>query len=389
MLRALIVLLFTACTSGDERSRDAGGDAGSHDAGQVDAGSDEDAGGAADGGADAGSRDAGALPALRVLSLNLHCLDVDGTPYSTNAARLAAVAERMVTERVDAALLQEVCDDGTTDALALLESEIETRTSEEWSSVFALAHVAWEGTAMEADEGVAILARGPLSDIETHAHVAQGALRRVTIEATLSSGLRVASFHLDHEDAASRTRQARELAVMPLVGIAVSANALLGGDLNDREGTAAHAALLEAGFIDATAELRSTRIDHVFVHRGAGFGAVSAELIFTASGERVSDHPGVLVSLDAVAPPAVSITEIVGRVDVGFGRHLTVRGDSEPLSWELGLPLVAIEADDWRWATTELDAPFAYKLLRDDIDWQTGENLAGTPGESHTVTPAF
>ena len=385
------ILLLAACTAGDEPARDAGVDAGAaaHDGGGADGAGGGDSGTALDGATDASEPDAGAPPALRVLSLNLHCLDLDGSAYSTNGARFAAIAARIAAERVGAVLLQEACDDGTTDALAVLETEVEARTGDAWTSAFALAHAAWEGTAMAADEGVAILARGALADVETHAHVAQGALRRVTIEATLASGLRVASFHLDHRDGEVRARQAQELAVMPFVGAAPSADVLVGGDLNDREDTPAYDALVDAGFRDASSALRSTRIDHVFVHRGASFGAVGATLIFAGDADRVSDHPGVLVSLDPVVPPAITLTTVVARVDVGFGRYLTIRGDAAPLSWDLGLPLAAVAADDWRWATTELGTPFELKLLRDDTDWQTGANVVGTPGETHTVTPAF
>jgi endonuclease/exonuclease/phosphatase family metal-dependent hydrolase len=347
---------------------------------------------ATDAGGDAGGGDAGTTDTLRVLTLNLHCLDASGTAYATNEERLAAVADFVAAEDVSVALLQEVCDGGALNALETLDSAIEARTGASWGSAFALAHIAWEGTPEAADEGVAILARGTLTELEETTHVAQGALRRVVIEATLDAslgGVRVASFHFDHLDASMRERQAGELAVMPLVGMGAGPHALLGGDLNDTEGSGAHAALLAAGFVDASADLPADRIDHLFVHRGAGVTATEAELVLSAPGERVSDHPGVLVILRRAEPAAVAVTHVVGHADVGFGHYMTIRGDTAPLSWDRGWPLLNVAADEWRFATTELTAAFAFKLLRDDDTWQTGADVAGTPGTTHDVTPAF
>lgn len=382
-----VVLYLLACdpSAGVIDAGDLARDAGPRDADAVDAAA-RDAEGP-----DAGAgpaRDAGAPGGLVVLSLNLRCLELEGTPYRDHAGRFDAIASACEREAVDALLLQEVCEDGVVDALAALEEALEEVTGEGWSAAAAFAHVAWEGTARQADESVAILARGELGAVTARTHHAQGGLRRATVAANLDGGLRVVSTHLDFMDAAVRGAQAREVAVAALVD-AGSSDVLVGGDLNGRTGGAAWSALADAGFVDAAAALPPDRIDHVLVHRGAAFRGAAARALFDTPEERVSDHPGVLVRLAPAAPAPVTVTRITARVDVGFGRRVTVRGDRAPLSWELGQPLVSLAADRWAFASTEIDGRFRFKLLRDDVDWQSGDDLVADAGDSVEVTPEF
>ncbi|MBW2460209.1 MAG: endonuclease/exonuclease/phosphatase family protein, partial [Deltaproteobacteria bacterium] len=284
----VLVCLAAACSSNLDRPVDGGAptDAG----GETDTGSDPgDAGDAGDAG-DTGTTMDGGLPRAPwgAVSLNLHCLETGGTAFTTNEERFAAIADRAVSGGARVLLLQEACNDGAVSALDVLERALEAASGREWHGSFAFAHVAWEGTPQEADEGVAMLADVPLSDVRVLEHGALGSLRRVMLSAALGgdlTGLRVGTFHLDHADEAVRRLQARELAVAGLVH-GGSASVLLGGDLNDREGSAAYTALGEAGYVDTSSALRGTRIDHVFVHRGAGIGATSAELVFDGTGER-------------------------------------------------------------------------------------------------------
>lgn len=395
-LRPLFVLplLAAACSSGPARPEPDGAippdSAAPVDAGDTGTAS-RDAGDAGDTGDTGTAPDADAGPAgdlWAALSLNLHCLDTGGSAFGTNDARFAAIARGATAEGVRVLLLQEVCTAGTVDALAALEGALEATTGQDWYGSFAFAHVAWEGTPQEADEGVAILADVPLVESRVLEHGAAGSLRRVMLSAGLGgdlAGLRVGTFHLDHADDAARRLQARELATAGLVHGA-SANVLLGGDLNDREGSAPYQALAAAGYLDAAPALRPSRIDHVFVHRGAGFAAASAALLFDRADERVSDHPGVLVRLRATAGASIGFTMVEVEVDVGAGDRVFVRGDQAPLSWDEGWPAIATPSRLWTFATTEMSRDFEYKALRNDIAWSAGENYRGSPGVTNRAT---
>ncbi len=388
---APLLVILVACSTqahetdggmGSDSAVDAGPD-GHADALTPDVGPDADAGtdaAAPDGG------DAGVEDGWGVLSLNLHCLKTDRTSFADNAARFDAIAAEVAARGVRVLLLQEVCDDGTENAFDLLSSALADRTGTPWQGGEAFAHLAWVGTPDEAEESVAILADVPVSDLKTHEHHAQGALRRVVLSAELGGdlgGLRVATFHLDHDDDAARLVQARELATAALLH-AGSANVLLGGDLNDREGTPPHEALGALGYVDATDPLTPTRIDHIFVQRGASVRAIGAQLLFRAT--PVSDHPGVLVRIEATTPAPVDFTTIDVDADVGFGNALFVRGDQAPLSWDEGLPAINAGSTSWRFATTELTGTFEYKALSNDTLWSTGANFAGTAGAANSET---
>lgn len=395
-----MVSALAACACGsDRRARDGGepledggpaGDGAIEDGAAIDGGGGPDDGGALE---DAGARDGGDVgtAALTMLSQNLHCLRVDGTAYATNAARFDAIAAFVADNDVAVLAVQEACDDGTTSAIEALRAAIEARTGASWSSEWAFAHRAWEGTADEADEGVGLLVRGAMRDVRTIDHVVQASLRRVTISATLPAelgGVRVASIHFDHRDPAARLGQARETAVAAVVSSEPGLASIVAGDLNDREGTAPHAAFLASGFRDAAADLDARRIDHVFVHRGAPLATRSAALVFTGA-MAVSDHPGVLVRFDPAMPEAMPLTRVTARADVGPGHYLAIRGSLAPLDWGSGWPMASVAPGEWRFATTGLAGPFAFKVLRDDVAWQTGPDQNGTPGADHTVTPAF
>jgi len=385
------LLLCAACAPGptaapDAAVADASGDGAMRDAGPSEGGIPSDAGGS-----DASPSDAGVAGGPVLLSLNLHCLDQSGTPYVDPAARLGAIAAAAVAEGADLIAVQEACDDGVLDALALLEQGLEEASGTAWSSAWAFAHLAWEGTAEEAREGVGLLARGALGETRSIEHHVQGALTRVALAAEIPAHpeLRLVVVHLDHLDETVRTAQAREAAAAALAWSDPSLTVVVAGDLNARAGTAPHAAFVAAGFRDASRALPADRIDHVFVHRGAGLEVRDARLRFDGPGEAVSDHPGVLVGLFPAAPEATVVTRITARVDVGFGHFVAIRGDRAPLDWVTGWPLLDVAADEWRFVGTELDGAFEYKVLLDDATWQVGPNEMGAAGEDLSVVPVF
>ncbi len=323
---------------------------------------------------------------LTVLSLNLRCLKQDDTPYATVEERLGAVATFVADQGVHALALQEVCVQPTTDALAILRDAVEAATGEVWSSAFVHAHLAWEGTPDEADEGVALLVRGvELEPVEV-VYVSPGLLRRAAIAARLPQGPTLISTHLDRFDDRQREDQGRQTASWALA-IADGPDVIVAGDLNDVEGSATHDALLDFGFVDASADLDPTRIDHVLVHRGAPWRPTDARLVLTDP--PVSDHPGVLVTLAPAPADDVVVTRVTARVDVGLGHHLAVRGDAAPLSWDRGWWAHPAAADRWELVLTEVSGAFAFKTLVDDVTWQTGDDVGAQAGDEIEVIPAF
>ena len=326
-----------------------------------------------------------------LLTLNLHCLSQDGTPFDTLESRLAHVAEVAVDNDVEVLLLQEVCQTDEVDALAILESALEDQSDAGWSSAFADAHLANEGTADEAREGLAILVKGELTSEETYTYLSQQGLTRVLLAATVTTSslgtFRVATLHLDHRDEEVRRTQAEESAVLAFLAEPIT---VLAGDLNATPEDPAHNALRRFGFVDESASLRRDRIDHVFVHRQASLESTGARFLFSGSSPRVSDHPGVLLQVRPLDRSPGEPTRVTARVDVGFGRRLAIRGDAAPLSWDRGLPMINRGPEAWVFVTTEVPTgAFEFKTLIDDESFQTGPNEVGQGGEASEVTPSF
>lgn len=328
---------------------------------------------------------------LTLLSLNLHCLRLDGTAFATNAERFDAIASLAASREVDVLTLQEACVRPDEEAIERLRAALEDHTGQPWSSTWALAHVAWEGTADEADEGVGLLVRGALEDPGVLEHAVQGPLRRVAVSATLPrslGGVRVTSVHFEVLEPGARTMQARETAVAALVDTDDAFLAIVAGDFNDVEGSPTHAAFPAMGYLAADAGLDPVGIDHVMIHRAAPLRPTAVEEVFLGA-QAVSDHPGILVRFEPAEGDAVTTTRITAQVDPSLAGFVSVRGDAAPLSWQLGLPMRHVAPGAHVLVTTELQVAFEYKVLVDDATWQTGPNVAGVPGMDHVVMPAF
>ncbi len=333
-------------------------------------------------------------PATSLLSLNLHCLKTEGTTFTTNTARYAAIADRVAAEGVVALAVQEACVRPGESAMDMLSAELRRATGVSWSTHWAFAHKAWEGTADEADEGVGLLVRGALSAPNVITHRVQSALVRVAVSAWVSglgtSGLRLYSVHFDYVSAAARAAQAREVAVAAAVDTDPGFGALVAGDFNARPGDEAHAALSSFGYRDLTASLDAGRIDHVFAHRLGGVSASSARLVFDGKdGPLVSDHPGVLLTLSTVPREPATITRLTGRAKLVPGDWLALRGGATPLSWSAGWPARDV-GDGFRIVLTELAGPSVeVKFLRDDVAWMKGANVSIAPGAEQVIEAAF
>jgi endonuclease/exonuclease/phosphatase family metal-dependent hydrolase len=347
---------------------------------------------------DTGATEAGG--ALTVLSLNLHCFKLEGTPFASNNERFAAVAEVVAAEAVDAIALQEACvSDAEGAAIDRLALALEAATGTAWGSAWEDTHPAWEGTPDEAEEGVGILVRGgePL-DVQSVVYVRQGPLRREALAATVtaSSGAsaRLYTVHLDFDDGDARRAQARETALHALVHADPATWAtLIAGDYN---AVAADPALVElegAGFarLSAASDPDGAEIDHVLAPIPAGFEVLESRLVLDgASGPWVSDHPGVLVRLEVGPPAAAVVTRFAATHDAGFGHHLALRGGTAPLDWELGWPAVNTAADRWEAAFLGWSAgTIAYKWLVDDVTWEAGDDHTVEAGATGDVAPTF
>ena len=91
----------------------------------------------------------------------------------------------------------------------------------------------------------------------------------------------------------------------------------------------------------------------------------------------------------APAAPAVNLTAVIARIDVGFGNLLYIRGEGPGLSWDRGVPMDCASSDTWTWSTEAATRPFPYKVLIDDERWSTGDDYVASVGVENTVAPAF
>lgn len=332
---------------------------------------------------DAAPRDDGAPEAATttILSLNLHCLKNEG--FASTAERFAAIAALANRENVAALAVQEACVARGEDAMKILAAELSRATGASWSRTWKLAHRAWEGTPDEADEGVGLLVRGAMTGEEAITHRVQTALTRVAVSAMIGD-VRVYSVHFDHQNADARTMQARELAVRALVESEPGFAAIVAGDFNARAGNDAHAAFTELGFRDLSS---SGGIDHVVVHRGAGLFGAGRLVLDGRDGPRVSDHPGVLVTVTRGPREPATATRIVARASLASGDWLSLRGGA-PLSWTRGWPAHRT-ARGFELLLTEIASPFEVKVLRNEQQWMDGPNVSVAPGALVTIDPTF
>lgn len=81
-------------------------------------------------------------------------------------------------------------------------------------------------------------------------------------------------------------------------------------------------------------------------------------------------------------------TLLIVRHNAGWGNTLFLRGEGAGLSWKNGVALGCIGNNEWVWSAT-LNEPVLFKILRNNVDWSSGDNLVLAPGETLTVTPAF
>jgi hypothetical protein len=77
------------------------------------------------------------------------------------------------------------------------------------------------------------------------------------------------------------------------------------------------------------------------------------------------------------------------KYDAGFSNTLFIRGKGGGLSWDKGIPLKNVKADEWVWETSNLTGECEYKILINDKNFETGENHHLHPGSTIQIIPQF
>ena len=85
-------------------------------------------------------------------------------------------------------------------------------------------------------------------------------------------------------------------------------------------------------------------------------------------------------------PPA---TFISAQIDIGFGNHLTLRGEGPGLSWDRGIVMDNVGHSLWTASIKGATLPVVFKVLVNDLTWNTGADYTVAPGQSITVYPTF
>ena len=102
----------------------------------------------------------------------------------------------------------------------------------------------------------------------------------------------------------------------------------------------------------------------------------------------VKKAPARKVAKKAVANK-YSKTVVEAQIDVGFGNFLYIRGDAPGLSWETGVPMDCRGAESWSISMSHVNSSFEYKVLINDIHWESGSNNTAKPGSTTSKSPSF
>jgi len=81
--------------------------------------------------------------------------------------------------------------------------------------------------------------------------------------------------------------------------------------------------------------------------------------------------------------------KVVIKYDVGFNNILFIRGRGAGLSWDKGIPLKNIGADEWVWEPSQTFNECEFKVLVNDQSYESGENHHLTCGAAIQYTPSF
>jgi len=82
-------------------------------------------------------------------------------------------------------------------------------------------------------------------------------------------------------------------------------------------------------------------------------------------------------------------TRITIKYDVGFSNSLYLRGKGPNLSWDKGIMLKNISADEWVWETNTPFTTCEFKVLLNDRVYEIGDNHLLSCGAAIQYTPKF
>lgn len=114
--------------------------------------------------------------------------------------------------------------------------------------------------------------------------------------------------------------------------------------------------------------------------------AAPAKSAAKAAATKQAAAPAKKKPVGQALPPA---TFISARADIGFGNHLYLRGEGPGLSWDHGVAMDCVANDLWSATLKGALAPVVFKILVNDLSWNTGNDYVVEPGQSVTVNPVF
>jgi len=116
---------------------------------------------------------------------------------------------------------------------------------------------------------------------------------------------------------------------------------------------------------------------------------VAANVAFTGSSAAIARPLEPSENLKIPGKPATIKTRVMVKLDVGFPNALFIRGQGATLSWDRGILLKNISADEWLWESTLQFPSCEFKILINDIEYEEGENHVLKGGTSLLYTPRF
>ncbi|MEX0326827.1 MAG: hypothetical protein AB3N33_12140 [Puniceicoccaceae bacterium] len=83
------------------------------------------------------------------------------------------------------------------------------------------------------------------------------------------------------------------------------------------------------------------------------------------------------------------VTRVIAKVDAGFGNQIYIRGNSTGLTWDAGILMKNVSADEWVWESTVVTSEVEFKVLINDSVWSIGANGVVFPGATVVFEPVF
>lgn len=82
-------------------------------------------------------------------------------------------------------------------------------------------------------------------------------------------------------------------------------------------------------------------------------------------------------------------TQVIINYDIGLNNVLYIRGNFNSLKWDRGVILRNTKADEWIWETDATFKSGEFKVLINDVQYESGPNRTLNSGDSIKYTPSF